>query len=70
MALLSLVVEVYAESAGFSHWLAVDVAVFCQVSVCETAEALLELSPVLEFFMTLSWYEKVVFHRLHGAGAL
>ena len=33
MALLSFVVQVFAESAWFSHWLAVNVALLGQVSV-------------------------------------
>ena len=62
MTLLSFVVQVYAESAWFSHWFAVNVAVLGQVS--------LEMSLVFEFFMTISLDEKVVFQGLHGAGTL
>ena len=70
MTFLGFVVQMHTKAARLLHRLALYVAILGQVAIRETSEALLELSPVLEFFMTLSWYEKVVFQRLHGAGAL
>ena len=70
MAPLSFVEEVYAEPAGFSHWFSVYIAVLGQMSIRETSETFLELSPVLELFVALSRDEEEVLEGLDGARAL
>ena len=60
MSSIGFVVKVYAEPAGLLHQLAVDVAVFCQVVVQETSEALFELSPILEFLVSFPGDKEVV----------